>query len=243
MPTNFNNYFEPFVGGGALFFAIQPANAILSDANNELINTYTMIRDNIDNLITDLMKHENTESYYYSIRNLDRTEQFNNLTAIERASRFIFLNRTCFNGMYRVNKKKNYFNVPYGRYNNPKICDKETLLACNKVLQNVSLLCRDFREIKKEVKKSDFVYFDPPYAGTFAGYTKECFENNVQVELRELCDELTNANVLWMLSNSDVQFIREQYKAYNILTIESNSTIGGKGSKRKKINELIITNY
>ena len=243
LPKNYNNYFEPFVGGGALFFAVQPKNATLSDANYELINTYLIIKNDVKNLIINLKKHENTEVYYYHIRNLDRTEHFNKLTAIERASRFLFLNRTCFNGMYRVSQKNNYFNVPYGRYRNPKICDEETLLNCHEALQSVNIICQDFKEIRNKITNYDFVYFDPPYAETFTGYTKECFRNNMQIKLREMCDELTNAKVYWMLSNSDTDFVKEQYKKYNIKTVENNSTMGGKNSKRKKISELIITNY
>ena len=146
MPENYNRYFEPFIGGGALFFELQPQNGYISDMNEELINLYSVVRDDVYELIEDLGKHEVSKEYFLEIRNIDRTEKYAELSSIERASRFIYLNRTCFNGMYRVNSQ-GQFNVPFGNYKNPRIVDDENLINCSKLLKNTEIYCADFSEI------------------------------------------------------------------------------------------------
>ena len=160
-PENYNRYFEPFIGGGALFFELQPENAYISDMNEELINLYQVVRDNVDELITDLQKHNISKEYFMEIRNIDRTEEYKSWSNVKKSSRFIYLNRTCFNGMYRVNSKGE-FNVPFGHYKNPRILDENNLINCSNLLQRTEIKHADFSEILKAVKKDDFVYFDPP---------------------------------------------------------------------------------
>ena len=192
MPKSHNRYFEPFIGGGALFFELQPENAYISDMNEELINLYSIVRDNVYELISDLNKHEVSKEYFLEIRNLDRTDKYKNLSNVQRASRFIYLNRTCFNGLYRVNSQ-GQFNVPYGNYKNPRIVDENNLLNCSELLKNTEIKCADFSEILTKVKKGDFVYFDPPYVplnetSSFTSYTKDGFDMDMQFKLREVCD-------------------------------------------------------
>jgi DNA adenine methylase len=177
VPKRFNCYVEPFVGGGALFFHLQPEQAVLSDSNPELINLYVVIRDQVEELIEDLGQHVYDREYYYRLRQVDRTPEYDGWSAVEQASRLIYLNKTCYNGLYRVNSKGE-FNVPFGRYKNPTILDENTLRACHEALQGVDIECRDFREVWMDLGKGDFVYFDPPYVpvsatAKFDEYTQE----------------------------------------------------------------------
>src|SRR5690606_28417507 len=169
-------YFEPFIGGGAVLFHLQPQNAVINDFNEELINVYNVIKTNPDALIADLKKHENTADYFYQIRSLDRTDGFKDLTAVQRASRVIYLNKTCFNGLYRVNNA-GAFNVPFGRYKNPNIVNEPVLKAVNKYLNSNNVILRngDYSDILTEVNGNSFVYLDPPYHpisenSNFTGY-------------------------------------------------------------------------
>ena len=159
MPKSYNRYFEPFIGGGALFFELQPEQAYISDMNEELINLYSVVRDNVYGLIDNLSKHEVSKEYFLEIRNIDRTEKYAEFSDVERASRFIYLNRTCFNGMYRVNSQ-GQFNVPFGHYKNPRIIDENNLLNCSELLKKTEIKCVDFSEILTKVQKGDFVYFE-----------------------------------------------------------------------------------
>lgn len=185
-----NTYYEPFVGGGAVFFDLLPESAELSDLNKELVTTYNVIKDNIDELIASLKKHIYDKEYYLEVRAKD----INELSDVEVASRFIFLNRTGFNGLYRVNKK-GQFNVPFGRYNNPVICDEENLRRVSKELQNVTIKHQDYKSVLKSAQKGDFIYFDPPYyplnrTSSFTAYTSETFLEKEQTELRDTFVEL-----------------------------------------------------
>lgn len=205
MPKSYNRYFEPFIGGGALFFELQPEQAYISDMNEELINLYSVVRDNVYELIKDLSKHEITKEYFLEIRNIDRTEKYAEFSNVERASRFIYLNRTCFNGMYRVNSR-GQFNVPFGHYKNPRIIDENNLLNCSELLKKTEIKCADFSEILTKVQKGDFVYFDPPYVplsetSCFTSYTKDGFDIDMQFKLRDVCDELDCMGVKFLLSN------------------------------------------
>ena len=247
MPKSYNRYFEPFVGGGALFFELQPENAYISDMNEELINLYSVVRDNVYELIEDLGKHEVSKEYFLESRNIDRTEQYAKLSNIERASRFIYLNRTCFNGMYRVNSKGK-FNVPFGHYKNPRIIDENNLLNCSKLLNKTEIKCADFSEILTKVQKDDFVYFDPPYVplnetSSFTSYTKDGFDIDMQFKLRDICDELDSMGVKFMLSNSDTKLVNELYANYEIKKVFASRQINANADGRGKITEALVRNY
>ena len=247
LPKKFNRYFEPFIGGGALFFNIQPENAYISDINPELINLYQVIKNNTYELIEDLKQHKNTEEYFYEIRNIDRNSKYKKWSDVQKASRFIYMNRTCFNGLYRVNSKGE-FNVPFGKYSNPRILDEINLLNCSQLFQNTEIKCSDFSEILNHVQKGDFVYLDPPYAplnetSSFTSYTKEGFGEDMQVKLKELCDELDKMGVHFMLSNSDTKRINKLYKNYEIKKVFASRAINSVASKRGKITEVLVRNY
>ncbi|MDR1475187.1 MAG: DNA adenine methylase [Holosporales bacterium] len=238
-PDDLNSYFEPFVGGGALFWSM-PRNgkAYLSDVNFHLVITYRMIRNNVDGVISKLEQHKkhHNEKYYAAAR-----EMLSKATdELEVASLFIYLNKTCYNGLYRVNKS-GIFNVPMGRYNNPKIVDAENLQKCAKFLTNVDIFQHGFSQI--EPKKGDFVYFDPPYHETFSAYDGSGFADKEHEKLATFCKDLDKNGVLFMLSNSDNQFIRRLYDGYNMENVDASRFISCKGQERKKANELIIRNY
>lgn len=247
MPKSYNRYFEPFIGGGALFFEIQPYNAYISDMNEELINLYQVVRDNVDGLLIDLKKHDITKEYFIDIRNIDRSKEYQNWSDIQRASRFVYLNRTCFNGMYRVNSKGE-FNVPFGHYKNPRIIDENNLINCSNLLQKTEIKYADFSEILTKVKKGDFVYFDPPYVplnetSSFTSYTKDGFDIDMQFKLLDVCDELDSMGVNFMLSNSDTKLVNELYANYEIKKVFALRQINANADGRGKITEVLIRNY
>ena len=241
-----NTYFEPFVGGGAVFFDILPKHAELSDTNRELVITYNVIKDNVDGLIKSLKKHIYNKEYYLEVR----AQDINELSDIEIASRFIFLNRTGFNGMYRVNKS-GQFNVPFGRYKNPLICDENNLRKVSEALQEITITHRDYKNVLKLAKIGDFIYFDPPYyplnpTSSFTAYTAKGFFEKEQIELRDTFVKLHERGCFVMLSNSDTSFINELYsglEGVSVNKIIAGRAINSKGSKRGKINEVLITNY
>lgn len=246
-PCSFNRYFEPFIGAGALFFELQLDNAYISDTNEELINLYNVVKDNAYELITDLNKHEISKEYFLKIRNIDRSEKYEKLSNIERASRFIYLNKTCFNGLYRVNSK-GYFNVPYGHYKNPNMFDKDNIINCSTLLKKIEIKCADFSTILTTVQKGDFVYFDPPYVplsetSNFTSYTKDGFNTGMQYKLRDMCDALDSMGVLFMLSNSDTKLVTNLYANYEIKKVFVSRQINANGCGRGKITEVLIRNY
>ena len=247
MPKSYNRYFEPFIGGGALFFELQPEEAYISDMNEELINLYSVVRDNVYELMSDLNKHKISKEYFLEIRNLDRTKKYKKLTNVQRASRFIYLNRTCFNGLYRVNSQ-GQFNVPFGHYKNPRILDTDNLLNCSELLNKTEIKYADFSEILTKVKKGDFVYFDPPYVplnetSSFTSYTKAGFDIDMQLKLKEVCDQLDSMGVMFMLSNSDTQFVNELYSDYKIKKVFASRQINANVDGRGKITEVLVRNY
>ncbi len=247
MPQNYNRYFEPFIGGGALFFELQPDNAYISDMNDELINLYQVVRDNVDELITDLQKHNVSKEYFMEIRNIDRTGGYENWSSVQKASRFIYLNRTCFNGMYRVNSKGE-FNVPFGHYKNPRIVDENNLINCSNLLRRTEIKHADFSEILTKAQKGDFVYFDPPYVplsetSSFTSYTKDGFDIDMQFKLRDVCDELDTMGVKFLLSNSDTKLVNELYENYNIKKVFASRQINANAYGRGKITEVLVRNY
>lgn len=249
IPKGIKNYYEPFIGGGAVLFYLQPKKATINDFNNELINVYTVIRDNLDELIIDLQKHKNEEEYFYYTRGLDRTPEFNTLNNIQKASRILYLNKTCFNGLFRVNSSGE-FNTPFGKYKNPNITNDITLRAVSKYLNenDIKFINGDFEEALKGIRKGSFVYFDPPYypisdSSSFTGYTLDGFSKEDQERLKKLCDKLTKKGVKFLLSNSAAPFILELYKDYNIELVKANRNINSNGAKRGEINEVLVRNY
>jgi len=253
-PREYTRYIEPFVGGGALYYALRPAEAFLSDINEELINIYTVVRDDVGPLIAELKSHEekyragDPQGYFYSVRNIDREAGYAGWSSIEKAARLIFLNKTCFNGLFRMNSRKE-FNTPFGFYANPTIVDEENLLACSKALATTEIAAAGFDHVLNIAKKGDFVYFDPPYVpvsatANFTSYTGEGFDLEMQVRLRDVCDELDRKGVLWMLSNSHTDVVLDLYaERYNIRTVEASRAINCKGNGRGKVAEVIVSNF
>lgn len=249
-PKNFkvlkNIYFEPFVGGGAVFFDFLPQKAVISDLNRELIVTYNVIKNKVDILIESLKKHDLSKEYFLTMR----AKKVSDLTDIEIASRFIFLNRTCFNGLFRVNKKGE-FNVPYGKYKNPLICDEINLQRVSIAVQNVEIKHADFKNVLNNADSGDFIYFDPPYfplnkTSSFTSYTSQSFLEKEQIELRDTFEKLHNRGCFVMLSNSDTPFINEIYsqnRNFRILEVKAGRMINSNVQGRGKISELVITNY
>lgn len=248
--TRSSTYFEPFVGAGAVLFDLQPPRAKINDANRELINCYEIIRRDVDALIEHVKTHKTDDSeYYYRIRELDRTPEYTHLTDVERASRIIFLNKTCYNGLFRVNSQ-GQFNVPYGNYKNPTIVDNIIIKAVSNYLNQDGIVITnlDFEEAVKDAKRGDFIYFDPPYdpvsdTASFTGYNLDKFGKNEQCRLKQVYDRLTEKGCKVMLSNSATEFIRDLYSAYQVITIPASRNINSVATGRGRIDELLILNY
>ena len=245
----FTTYCEPFVGGGALLFYLQPSKAIVNDFNKDLINTYIAIQNDVEQLIQHLSKYKNDSESYYKIRELDRTPLFNNMSNTEKASRLIYLNKTCYNGLFRVNSQGE-FNSPFGSYKSPNIVNEPTLRAVHNYLNNaeVTFLNGDFENAVKNIKKGTFVYFDPPYdpvsaSSNFTGYTNLGFGKQEQIRLKNVCDELNAKGIKFLLSNSATDFILDLYKEYKIEKIPAKRAINSNASLRGNIDEVLIRNY
>lgn len=252
-PDDFNpetaTYFEPFVGGGAMFFDLLPQKAVLSDMNQELVIAYSFIKKNVDALIKKLREHqkENSKEYFLKIR----AQQISKLSPSAVAARFIYLNRTGFNGLYRVNRK-GIFNVPYGDNKNPLICDENNLRKVSSALKSTKIFRQDYKKVLNSAKKGDFIYFDPPYypvskTAAFTSYTKEAFLEKEQTELRDVFVKLHKRGCFVMLSNSDTPFINKLYsnldKKITINKVFAGRAINSKGSGRGKISEVVVINY
>ncbi len=247
-------YYEPFLGGGAVLFDLQPLNAIVNDLNEELINLYTVIKNDPDELIKDLKKHRNQSDYYYRIRELDRDRsKYRKLTDVERASRIHYLNKTCFNGLFRVNRAGE-FNTPFGRYKNPNITNEVTIRAVSKYFNKANIEFRnvDFVEAVKDINQNSFVYFDPPYdpvsdSANFTGYDKGGFDRKEQKRLKMLCDQLDERGISFLLSNSATAFIKDLYsdpnRNYKIEIIKAKRTINSNANGRGEIDEVLVRNY
>ncbi len=247
LPKSFNKYIEPFVGGGAIFFYLLPETAILIDGNPILINCYTTIKTQVDSLIEALRGHKNEAEYYYSIRSADRTPEFDQWTDVQKAARIMYMNKCCFNGLYRVNSK-GYFNVPFGKYKNPKFLDEENLRAVHEVLQTVTIRSGSFELCLEYAKKDDFVYLDPPYypitkTANFTSYTKNNFSEQDQIRLVEVFGELDKRGCKVMLSNSYCEFILDLYSDYRIELVQAKRAINSDAKKRGAIKEVLILNY
>lgn len=250
LPERITSYCEPFLGGGAVLFSIQPSKAIVNDLNGDLITVYNVIREDVDALIQSLQQHENTSEYFYAIRDLDRNkEAYQAMSDVERASRTIYLNKTCFNGLFRVNSAGE-FNTPFGHYKNPNIVNEPVLRAVSKYFNSssISFYNEDFAQTLSRIRKGAFVYLDPPYdpvsdTASFTGYNKGGFDRNEQVRLKECCDKLTKRGIKFLLSNSATDFIKDLYREYDVKIVKAKRAINSDASKRGAIEEVIVRNY
>ena len=252
VPEEFDTYFEPFVGGGALLFELEPEKAVINDSNRELMNVYECIQDEnkLEKMLRELDKYEanHSEEFYFEIRNKDRDKaKFWKIVDYKRAARTIYLNKACFNGLYRVNSR-NEFNVPFNKKDKINTYDGPNMRTIHAYFnyRDVTLLSCDFEEAVKDAKKGDFIYFDPPYdsdTSTFNSYTEDGFDRNEQVRLARVFKELADRGCYVMLSNHNTSLIKELYKDFNIHLIEAKRNINANGKKRGKVEEVIITNY
>ena len=249
LPKRISTYYEPFVGGGAVFLHTQPKKAVINDYNSELINVYETIRDDVDALIEHLATTVNESEYFYQIRALDRQDFFDELSKVERASRVIYLNKTCFNGLYRVNGSGE-FNTPFGRYKSPNIINETVLRAVSHYLQknDIKLLSGDYQDALKNIRKGSFVYFDPPYdpiskSSNFTGYVQGGFGNDEQIRLRDTCMKLNEKGIKFLLSNSATAFMKELYQDFEVIEVGASRHINSVGSKRGEVKEILVRNY
>lgn len=251
-PDEFNTYYEPFVGGGALLFELSPKKAVINDYNEELMNVFRCIKDEekFNKMCTELNKYEtnHTEEFYYEMRSKDKDKtKYNKMPEYKKAARTIYLNKACFNGLYRVNKN-NEFNVPFGKKTKVNTYDGQNLGIIHSYLNfnEVIIQSSDFEESVKNAQPGDFIYFDPPYdseTSTFNDYTENGFGKEEQVRLARVYKELADKGCYVMLSNHNTTLVKELYKDYNIHLIEAKRNINSNGKKRGKVEEVIITNY
>lgn len=247
-----STYYEPFIGGGAVLFSRQPDKAVINDSNPELINVYLTIKNEPEALIEKLKEHKvnSSEEYFYSIRALDRDKEvFENMTNVERAARIIYLNKTCYNGLFRVNSSGE-FNSPWGKYKNPNITNETTINALHTYFNkaNITIKCGDYKDALKGIRKGAFVYFDPPYmpissSASFTGYTAGGFGEQEQIALKEQCDALNAKGIKFLLSNSSCPFIEDLYKDYIIEHVNAKRAINANPEKRGEIKEVLVRNY
>lgn len=240
-PATFRRYHEPFLGGGAVFFSLQPKVGLLSDVNEDLVATYKAIQNNVEDVIQALHEHSADETHYYEVR----AQQSANLGVIQGAARTIFLNRTCFNGLYRVNRK-GQFNVPYGRYDNPTICNSDNLRAVSAALASADIRHSSAFDIGPRVRRGDLVYFDPPYdpispSASFTSYARFSFGREEQERLSCFFRRLANRGVHVLLSNSDTPFIRELYKDFKIDRVYARRAINSRADRRGTVGEVIVS--
>lgn len=254
-PPNFGRYIEPFIGGGAVFFHLYNQGrladkpVVLIDHLGELINCYRVIQGQVEELILVLQAHEAHKSdadYFYEVRDWDRSPGYAQRSDVERAARFIYLNRVCYNGLYRVNRR-GQFNVPFGRHRNPKVCDADNLRAVHAALQGVTLLCADFDVCLARAEPGDLVYLDPPYhplsaTAHFTSYTSNSFGVEDQKRLAHLFRELDRRGCRVMLSNSHTELVRELYDGYEQVQVQAARAISSKAKGRGAIPELLIVN-
>lgn len=250
LPERTGCYCEPFLGGGAVLFALRPETAIVNDINPELMTVYTVIRDSVDELIASLKKHQNSSEHFYAVRDADRNrEAYLAMSDVERASRLIYLNKTCFNGLFRVNSAGE-FNSPFGHYKNPNIVNEPVLRAVSEYFNaaGISFYSEDFEKTLERVPDGGFVYLDPPYdpvsdTANFTGYSKGGFDRGEQRRLKECCDRLTRRGVRFLLSNSATDYIKALYSDYDLRIVKAKRAINSNGSKRGAIEEVLVKNY
>lgn len=250
VPKTFVTYYEPFLGGGAVLLTLQPQKAVVGDLNKELINVYQVIKENVTELISELKLHKNTAEYFYSLREIDRVPKaLAKLNPIQRAARVIYLNKTCYNGLYRVNRAGE-FNTPFGNYKRPNIVNETTLRAVSHYFNkaDITFLATDFEQILKKPQSGDFVYLDPPYdpisnTANFTGYNQSGFDQKEQLRLKKTCDKLNKRDVKFLLSNSATDFIFDLYKDYQIEIIKAKRPINSNAKKRGEVAEVLVRNY
>lgn len=243
-------YYEPFVGGGAILFGLKPQSPVINDLNEQLIITYRVIKENVDELIEVLKTHreKNSSEYFYELRGYDRTPEFDKKSDVEKAARLIYLNKTCYNGLYRVNSQ-GFFNTPYGRYENPKIYEEEVLKAVHSyfVKNNIVIKNENFDSAVKNAKEGDYVYLDPPYDSldctNFTGYQAGGFDQEQQKKLKTLMEKLRDRNVKCLQSNAETEFIKELYSDFPTRTIKAKRMIGSNADTRGLVDEILIKNY
>ncbi|MFN0175223.1 MAG: DNA adenine methylase [Saprospiraceae bacterium] len=249
LPKNYARYYEPFLGGGAVWLALQPKDYVVSDINSEMINVYQVVKSNLEELLDELREYPNQSDFYYKTRELDRSPEFQNISAVKKAARIIYLNKTCFNGLFRVNSQ-GFFNVPFGNYPNPDIVNEVSLRAANRFLneQEGEILSGDFEAILKGAPTNSFVYLDPPYdpvsdSSSFTGYALGGFDRAEQQRLKAVCDDLNKRGCKFLLSNSATDFIKDLYKEYTIEIVEASRSINSVATGRGKVEEVLIRNY
>lgn len=238
LPIEYDAYHEPFLGGGALFFALKPKEAFLYDINFYLVITFSAVRDNVDEVIKNLKVHaaKHDKEYYLKAR----TRLMREKDPAKLAALFIYINKTCFNGLYRVNKAGG-FNVPMGDYKNPPILDESNLYACSDALKGAAISQQSFMHAK--IYKDDFYYLDPPYHETYEGYASGGFGDDEHTKLAEFCRKIDKSGGYFMLSNSDTPFVRNLYRGYTIENVDASRSVSCKSHQRGKETELIIRNY
>lgn len=249
-PKGYKSYCEPFIGGGAVLFSIQPKNAYVNDINAELINVYNVIQNDVDELIELLKLMKNDSKFFYEIRDWDRDrEKYQSLSEVQKAARIIYLNKTCYNGLYRVNNAGE-FNSPFGSYKNPNIVNEPVLRAVSNYFNkaNIHFTTGDYSLVLKNITKGTFVYLDPPYdpistSSNFTGYSRGGFGREEQIRLKAFCDKLDSQGIKFMLSNSATEFILDQYQNYKITRVQAKRAINSVGSKRGNVDEVVVTNY
>ncbi len=250
LPARIEVHCEPFLGGGALLFSRQPERAIVNDLNGDLIQMYQVVRDDVEALIAELEKHRNEPTHFLQVRDWDRDkEKYALLSNVERAARLIYLNKTCYNGLFRVNSSGE-FNTPFGKYKNPNIVNAPTLRAVSRYLQSADIAfhCQDYEEVLEEIPQNAFVYLDPPYdpvsdTSAFTGYSRDGFNRKDQIRLRECCDRLNQRGIPFMLSNSATDFIKEQYAHYDIRIVQAKRAVNSISSGRGHVDEVVVRNY
>jgi DNA adenine methylase len=251
--TPMRAYYEPFVGSGAVFFRLRERGLFetyhLSDLNTELLTCYGVVRDNVEDLITRLREHQahHSRDYFYAIRSRDRDPSWADASPVERAARLIYLNKTCYNGLWRVNQQ-GFFNVPMGRYAKPDIANVDRLRAASHALQGVELVASGFETVTEKASSGDFVYFDPPYhplsrTASFTSYARDDFGEDDQRRLARVFAALDGRGCRVMLSNSDTPFVRELYRDYRIETVTARRAINSAKGKRGAITEVVVVNY
>jgi DNA adenine methylase len=250
LPQKITTYCEPFVGGGAVLFSLQPQTAFVNDINSELMGVYSVVKDNVEALIVALQAFQNEADYFYNVRDWDRDKTtYATRTTIEKAARILYLNKTCYNGLFRVNNAGE-FNSPFGNYRNPNIVNAPTLRAVSAYLNaaTVHLTSSDYTTVLQALPKGAFVYLDPPYdpvtdTANFTGYSRGGFSKMDQLALRSACDDLNARGIKFMLSNSATDFIKEQYAAYNITVVQAKRAINSDSTKRGEVDEVVVRNY
>jgi len=250
LPQRITTYCEPFIGGGALLFNLQPNTAYVNDINADLMLVYNVIKRDVESLITALQDYKNEADFFYAVRDWDRDkEKYSSLSDVQKAARILYLNKTCYNGLFRVNNAGE-FNSPFGNYRNPNIVNTPILRAVSSYFNTatIHLTSLDYAEVLRTLPKGTFVYLDPPYdpvsdTSSFTGYSKGGFNRDDQIKLRKSCDDLNARGLKFMLSNSATDFIKEQYSAYHVTIVQAKRVVNSDYTKRGEVDEVVVRNY